>query len=124
MSKLRQSVLETIRILGNHSECHQLPERSFFYKGKQFPVCARCTGVFFGQSAAIILAVLRVKVDYKKSFLLLMIMGFDWFIQAVHLKESTNFRRAVTGFLGGLGLVCIYVNTLQRVIRFLIMHIH
>lgn len=56
--------------------------------------------------------------------MLLMIMGFDWFIQAAHLKESTNFRRAVTGFLGGLGLVCIYVNILQGLIRFIIMHIH
>ena len=48
MSGLRQSVLETIRMIGNHSGCHQMPERSFFYKGKQFPVCARCTGVIIG----------------------------------------------------------------------------
>lgn len=24
--------------------CHRRPERSFFYKGRQFPICARCTG--------------------------------------------------------------------------------
>lgn len=49
MSKLRSSLLEFIRILGNNSGCHQLAERSFFYKGYQFPVCARCTGVTIGQ---------------------------------------------------------------------------
>ena len=31
--------------------CHQRPERSFFWDGHQFPVCARCTGLYL--SAAI-----------------------------------------------------------------------
>jgi uncharacterized membrane protein len=26
--------------------CHQRPERSFFWAGHQFPVCARCTGLY------------------------------------------------------------------------------
>src|SRR5689334_678725 len=26
--------------------CHQRPERSFFLAGHQFPVCARCTGLY------------------------------------------------------------------------------
>ena len=26
--------------------CHQRPERSFFWAGQQFPVCARCTGLY------------------------------------------------------------------------------
>ena len=26
--------------------CHQRPERSFFWEGHQFPVCARCTGLY------------------------------------------------------------------------------
>jgi uncharacterized membrane protein len=34
--------------------CHQLPDRSFFWGGQQFPVCARCTGLY--ASAAIGLA--------------------------------------------------------------------
>ena len=28
--------------------CHQLSERSFRYKGMQFPACARCTGILIG----------------------------------------------------------------------------
>ncbi|MGG7175281.1 DUF2085 domain-containing protein [Clostridium neonatale] len=24
--------------------CHQLPDRSFFIRSYQFPICARCTG--------------------------------------------------------------------------------
>ena len=26
--------------------CHQLPDRSFFWGEQQFPVCARCTGLY------------------------------------------------------------------------------
>ena len=26
--------------------CHQIPDRSFFLDGRQFPVCARCTGLY------------------------------------------------------------------------------
>lgn len=28
--------------------CHQLPARSFFLAGRQFPVCARCSGLYAG----------------------------------------------------------------------------
>ena len=28
--------------------CHQIPERSFYWGAVQFPVCARCTGLYLG----------------------------------------------------------------------------
>lgn len=28
--------------------CHQQPERSFHYAGAQYPVCARCLGLYLG----------------------------------------------------------------------------
>lgn len=33
--------------------CHQLPDRSFFLDGRQFPVCARCTGLYLSGLAGL-----------------------------------------------------------------------
>jgi uncharacterized membrane protein len=33
--------------------CHQKPERSFFWEGQQFPVCARCTGLYISAAAGL-----------------------------------------------------------------------
>lgn len=91
-----------------------MPERSFFYKGKQLPVCARCTGVFIGHSLAIVLFVMKKQIPFRKCCILMGIMGADWCIQETGLKESTNGRRLVTGFLGGLGLFSIYSIIIRR----------
>ena len=34
--------------------CHQLPERSFHFRGAQLPVCARCVGLYLGAATAAI----------------------------------------------------------------------
>ncbi len=34
--------------------CHQRPERSFFLDGQQFPVCARCTGLYLSGALGIL----------------------------------------------------------------------
>ncbi len=40
--------------------CHQIPERSFYWGAAQFPVCARCTGLYVGGLVGLLaIAVLR-----------------------------------------------------------------
>lgn len=119
MSKLWKSILDTIYELGDHSGCHQIPERSFFYNGRQFPVCARCTGVAIGQTTAITLALFKRFLSFPKALFLLILMGIDWGIQAIHIKESTNLRRFVTGICGGLGLFSIYILILRKFINYI-----
>lgn len=114
MSRLRSSLLETLRKIGNNSGCHQLPERSFFYKGKQFPVCARCTGVLLGQLFALITGPC-LKISIPTSLCFLGTMGMDWFIQAAGVKPSTNTRRFITGILGGFGLFSFYFSILRKI---------
>ena len=117
MSDLRQSFLEKIRILGNQSGCHQRPDRSFFYQGKQFPVCARCTGVFIGHCAALLLFCFRIVLSPLLCIVLLSTMGVDWGIQECGIRESTNRRRLITGILGGLGLYSMYLYAIRGVYR-------
>lgn len=117
MSELRQTVVKILDEIGEASGCHRLPERSFFYKGHQFPVCARCTGVFLGQLAAVIWGLFR-KVPVCISIFLLGIMGIDWGIQEMGIKESNNTRRLLTGFCGGFGLFSIYIRFIRKLVHF------
>ena len=43
--------------------CHRIPERSFFFRGHQFPVCARCTGFYISLAIYFIYAYFNY-VDY------------------------------------------------------------
>lgn len=52
-STLVHAVAFTIYSLGS-LVCHQRPERSFHLWSAQLPVCARCTGVYFGAAAAVV----------------------------------------------------------------------
>ncbi len=91
--------------LGQATGCHQMSERSFVCHGKQFPVCARCTGVFLGELTGILsLRWIRPPVWLLISFCVVMLL--DWGIQALGWKESTNARRLLTGTLCGYAFGC------------------
>ena len=105
---------------GHRLGCHQLEERSFHFKGYQFPVCARCTGVFLGEIIAIVLLLFGIKINIFVSIALLLIMGFDWFIQYIKLLQSTNIRRLITGTLAGIGLTFIYYYVIAFIINLII----
>ncbi len=104
---------------GNKMGCHQMESRSFFFKGYQFPVCARCTGVILGELIALFLVLINLKINLIQSMLLLLIMGLDWFLQYVKIAESNNGRRLLTGILGGLGLTFMYYHIVIDIFIFL-----
>ena len=88
--------------------CHKKPERSFFVKGHQFPVCARCTGFYI----ALVLYFGYAYFFYVNYSFLLILMAIlclvptavDGLTQLVGQRESNNFLRFITGLMGGLGL--------------------
>lgn len=94
---------------GERTGCHQLPERSFFIRGYQFPVCARCTGVLLGYMMGIIFYALYGG-NVALSLLGCSVMAIDWSIQALKIKESNQTRRIITGFFGGYGVITIEIT--------------
>ena len=97
--------------------CHQREDRSFSYKGYQYPVCARCTGVILGYIVMPIF--LLIPDQYRIYFAVLgaLIMFMDWFIQFLKIKESNNIRRFITGVIGGASLLYIYCYLFKFIIN-------
>lgn len=90
-------------MLGKKLGCHQLPERSFFWKGHQFPVCVRCTGVYLGELAALFGHFL-IGSCWRLDVLLCLVMLSDWTVQFLKIRQSTNLRRLITGLMCGYGM--------------------
>lgn len=90
--------------------CHQMPERSFFFRRYQFPVCSRCCGVLIGEILAVILALKKKTIKAKICFASAGTMFFDWAIQFLGIKESNNIRRFISGVLGGLGCWSLFIH--------------
>ncbi len=91
----------------NIGSCHRIPERSFFWKGKQFPVCARCTGYHIGYLSAPLFLFSLVSVDLWISILILMPSHIDGITQALFKRKSNNILRVTTGFLAGIAIMSI-----------------
>ena len=89
--------------------CHRIPERSFFIKGHQFPVCARCTGFYTGLVAYLIVNFFYMHpYDFRMllvSMILMIPVAVDGLTQYFGPRESTNRLRFATGFIGGVGLI-------------------
>jgi uncharacterized membrane protein len=109
--------------LGAKTGCHQMHERSFFWKGSQFPLCARCTGLLIGQAAALFLFLLFVRSDIRILLCLagisVLIMGIDGLGQLKNIWLSTNPRRLVTGLLCGCFVTIFNINFIIMLVKFL-----
>ena len=92
--------------------CHRIPERSFFIKGHQFPVCARCTGFYTGLVVYLIVKFFyRPPYDFRMlliSMVLMIPVAVDGLTQYFGPRESTNNLRFATGFVGGVGLIIFF----------------
>ena len=87
--------------------CHCKKERSFHYKGKKFPICARCTGELFGIIFSLF-SCFFFRLSITTSIIIMIPMIADGFIQLKTSYESNNCRRFITGFLFGYGLFMIF----------------
>lgn len=72
--------------------------------GKQFPVCARCTDIFVGYLIGVCILALH-RISLCLCLLFMLVMFYDWYIQVLRIKESTNIRKFLSGLLYGIGWV-------------------
>ena len=97
-----------------YCNCHQLPERSFFFKEYQFPLCARCTGIAVGHIIAFILSPF-IKIKYSVSILTIPLI-IDGLIQYFTTYESTNVKRVISGFLYGFAFTSLMLRFVKLII--------
>lgn len=107
-----------LMLAGFRMGCHQRADRSFCWKGYQFPVCARCAGVIIGY-----IITLPLYFIWDASFILCIafaaIMFADWLIQYLQILESTNIRRFVTGVMGGYSIFTLQLLTVKQVVQWI-----
>lgn len=104
-----------LRLLFN---CHQISSRSFFWNGRQFHICARCTGILVG----VILSP-SMLIFWKYSIYLFplsfFVLGIDGVTQLFKLRESNNLIRIITGFFFGYSFLGFVVYTIMYLFQVL-----
>jgi uncharacterized membrane protein len=114
----------------SYALCHRITERSFTINGRQFPLCARCSGMYLGVALMLVAAGLagRMRRANLPSFKLLLVllgfialMGIDginsyshFFPQAPHLYEPQNWLRLATGMGTGVAMGLILLPALAQ----------
>lgn len=76
--------------------CHRRADRSFFVNGRQFHVCARCTGLISGIPLSVLLLPFRM---YLGTIFVLFAVALisDGITQMLDWRVSTNVVRFITG---------------------------
>ena len=107
---------QDINILQIIYGCHCLDERSFHFRGKKFPICARCTGIMVGNIIGIISLFFYIPEWYYPA-LLLIPLSLDGGIQYLTKYRSNNPLRFITGILWGYAFVALFYLFLRHGFR-------
>ena len=101
--------------IGARLGCHQMPERSFFYKGYQFPLCARCTGLVIGYLMGILIYFLKI-INWEIAILLCIPLVIDGGSQYLKWRMSNQRLRLITGILCGIGIMVLEIPAMKLLI--------
>jgi uncharacterized membrane protein len=98
--------------------CHGIPHRCLALWGVPMPICARCTAIYGGLLAGIVLLRLLPAMSERAARLGMMIaatpLGIDGLTQLTTLRESTNTLRMITGLVGGIGFALWALTAVER----------
>ena len=98
--------------------CHQIPDRCFCVRGKPMPFCSRCLGCSIGHILSFVLFLFGYLPSFLVAVILIIPLGIDWSIQRFLGIVSNNYRRLITGILGGLGVGVIIWKSIELVVAY------
>jgi uncharacterized membrane protein len=105
--------------------CHQRPDRSFFWGEQQFPVCARCTGLYLSAAFGLIGWVVvktaqhgrRIRIDPRMARIVLIVVALPTAVSltsgALGVWDGSNMTRALLAlpFGAAAGVIVAAVAT-------------
>lgn len=91
--------------------CHRRADRSFFVKGKQMPICARCTAILIGYLFTPLAIGMHLTIPFYIILLMCIPMLIDGFTQLWKWRESSNILRFLTGITFGIGQ-SLFISTI------------
>lgn len=98
--------------------CHGIPRRCLYLWNVPMPICARCTAIYGGALAGILLLRIVPAMSERAARMVMYVaatpLGIDGLTQLTTLRESTNSLRIVTGILGGIGFTLWALSAVQR----------
>jgi uncharacterized membrane protein len=97
--------------------CHQLPDRSFFWGAAQWPVCARCLGLYAAAPAGAVAAVAVCRsLTGPRNFLLLSVAALPtaatWLAERAAGMPVSNTARFAAALPLGAAVVWVIACTL------------
>ena len=94
--------------------CHRRPDRSFSVHGRQFHLCARCTGLVIGLLASPLVVSLNATALLWAAAIACAMLIVDGLVQHAGWCSSTNLRRLITGILAGVSVPAVLLNVVWR----------
>jgi uncharacterized membrane protein len=98
--------------------CHGIPSRCLTLWSVPMPICARCTAIYGGLLAGIVLMpvlpAIRERAARIAMFAAATPLGIDGLTQLTTLRESTNALRIATGLAAGIGFALWALTAVER----------
>lgn len=105
-------------VYGAKLGCHQIPERSFFVRGYQFPVCARCTGLLTGYLIALITWKM-IAISTIGEVIICIPLVIDGITQYIGWRMSNQILRIATGFICGVGVTRLQISLIVTLLNYI-----
>lgn len=98
--------------------CHGRVDRCFELFSTPMPICARCTGIYLGLLAGLVLFPfmrwLRERTMRTVAFIAIVPLGLDGVTQLLGFRESVNPLRIATGVIAGLAFGLWILSAVER----------